>query len=102
VGIEVLGAAPGGVADGGCGRGEAHPARTDDIRNAEDHEVGVVSVQVQLPQVRQPEDVGVSRRTVYSDADVGHGRWLVEMNLDPFHGEKLPVVVNRTHPPHRA
>jgi hypothetical protein len=92
VGVQVLGPAPVAEAAGRRGGHQADPARADGVVGAVHGEVGRVPVQMQLPQIGQPEDLGVPRRAVHPDADARHHGRLVEAEPGLQHGENLPAV----------
>ena len=87
----MLGGALVAETDRGSGRYEADAAGANDVRCAVDDELGLVLVEVQLPELRKTEDVGAARDAVHADADVRHLRRLTEVELRFAHGEKLPA-----------
>ncbi len=86
VDVEVFGSAPVAVADFGPGRYEADPAGADRVLDTVDRQVGLVAVQMELPQVRQREHVHVAGRPMHADADGGELRRLVEIGDGRVHG----------------
>lgn len=64
------------------GRRQAHVPRADRVHDTVDGEFACVPVQVQLPQIRQPEYVAKASGSVHADAHARHTRWLIQAHLD--------------------
>jgi hypothetical protein len=92
VDVEVFGGAQVAEADLGVGRDEADAAGPDAVHRVADDEVGLVVVEVQLPQVGEPEDVLADAAAVQADAGLGGRGRFVEVEADVVHGENGPPV----------
>ena len=90
----MLGAAPVAVADRRAGRYEADPAGADGVRGAVDGQLGFVAVEVQLPQVRQPEHVRAAA-TPCTPTPMATGRGAVEMDESRVRGRRSPSCLGR-------
>ncbi len=79
------------------GRGQADVSGCHGVRRTVERQLGRVAVQVQLPQVRQPEHIAQAAHAVDPGADVHHVRRRRQVQDARPHGEKLPPVVNAAH-----
>jgi len=62
---------------------QAHPAGSDGLRCALGSQFCFISVEVKLPQLREPEDIYPVGDFVHADSDVHHDGWFAEADL--FH-----------------
>nr|BFF25947.1 hypothetical protein GCM10025732_39120 [Glycomyces mayteni] len=92
VDVQVLGGAAVAEAGLGAGRDEADAAGPDLVGRAVHGEVGLVVVEVELPQVGQAEVLLVDVAPVEADAGLDDGGRGGEVEPDVLHGENRPPV----------
>jgi hypothetical protein len=72
------------------GEGARDAPGFDPVKGAVDHQVGLVLVEVELPQVREPEGAVGAVHAVDGEAGVHHFWWLVETDGHVVHPGNQP------------